>query len=589
MSEKNERWGSRLGLVLAMAGNAVGMGNFLRFPAQAVENGGGAFIVPYLASLVLLGLPLLWVEWAIGRRGGAHGWHSTPFMFGEIGKSPVWKYVGVLGIFCSVAVCGYYCYIESWALAYFVHSLMGSFTGMTQAEVAQFFSNYVGSGSESMLFFVACVVINALILMQGLRGGIERVATIGLPILVAAGVFLAFRALTLGKSVAPPGCPDCDALLGVKFLWEPRPAGWLDPKVWFAAAGQVFFTLGPGFGMIHTYASYMRENEDVVVGATTVASANTFVEVCLGGAIVVPIAAAALGVNWLTENAGFSLAFQTMPFLFDGWGPFFGTLGASAWFGLLFLAGLTSTIALGSPWMAFLADHYDKSRRFGAVTFTLMVLFAGLPTVVLYERGALDEYDYWTGSVALVALGLAECIMFAWVFGMDKAWAEITRGALFLPPRIFQFVIKYVTTGMLAVIFLATLFKPQNNDWGRAFTEGWRFDETGVIGKIIHSNVPYNRSWFADGFQAQNDGVVVAVHGSQVDLVGEHDFHYRFSASEEILVRVGEPVSAGQTITRGFRINDVFYKDLVRIQILFLFLFLSYWVYRAGPRRRNRR
>ncbi|MDW8334616.1 MAG: sodium:calcium symporter, partial [Bacteroidia bacterium] len=531
---------------------------------------------------VILGLPLLWVEWAMGRYGGARGRHSTPGMFYEIGKKAFWKYFGVLGVFCSLAVCGYYCYIESWALAYWMHSLRGSFAGMSQSQVAQFFVEYTSSGGENVAFFLFCVALNAWILSRGVRGGIEWAAKLGLPLLVLAAMFLAVRALTLGRSVAPPGCSDCDAVLGVQFLWQPRPEGWLDPKVWFAAAGQVFFTLGPGFGMIHTYASYMRADEDVVVASAAVASANTFVEVCLGGAIVVPIAVAALGLGWLMQNAGFSIAFQTMPFLFEGWGPFWGVLGGGAWFALLFLAGLTSTIAMGAPWMAFVAEHYGKSRRFGALTFALLTLFVGLPTVLFFHRGALDEYDYWTGSFALVVMGFVECVLFAWVFGADKAWQEITRGALRRPPRFFRHVIRYATVGVLGIVLFATIFKPLNNDWKRALTEGWRFDPSSVIGKILHRDSPYNRSWFADGFQAPESGVVVAVENGQIRVAGAQVLTHRLSADEKPVVRPGERVVAGQHLTRGFRINDVFYKDAVRLQMILLFAFIAYWVGRAG-------
>ncbi|HNS73257.1 MAG TPA: sodium:calcium symporter, partial [bacterium] len=118
MAKTNERWGSRVGLILAMAGNAVGLGNFLRFPAQAVQNGGGAFIIPYLVSFLLMGIPLLWIEWAVGRFGGQFGHHSAPGMMERIGKSWWWKYVGVFGIFTNLAVAAYYAYIESWTLGY---------------------------------------------------------------------------------------------------------------------------------------------------------------------------------------------------------------------------------------------------------------------------------------------------------------------------------------------------------------------------------------------------------------------------------------------------------------------------------------
>src|SRR3989304_7448484 len=125
MSIHKESWGTRVGLVLAMAGNAVGLGNFLRFPAQASQNGGGAFIIPYLISFLLMGIPLLYIEWAIGRNGGKYGHHSTPGMFDVMGKSRFLKYIGVFGLFTNLTIAAYYCYIESWTLSYVFHSLLG--------------------------------------------------------------------------------------------------------------------------------------------------------------------------------------------------------------------------------------------------------------------------------------------------------------------------------------------------------------------------------------------------------------------------------------------------------------------------------
>src|SRR5690606_33966130 len=140
MSADKEAWGTRVGLILAMAGNAVGLGNFLRFPVQAVQNGGGAFIIPYLVCFILMGIPILWIEWSMGRFGGKDGNHSTPFILDTMGKARFWKYFGVFGIFTNIAVASYYCYIESWTMSYVFHSIKGTFAGMEQGAVADFFN-----------------------------------------------------------------------------------------------------------------------------------------------------------------------------------------------------------------------------------------------------------------------------------------------------------------------------------------------------------------------------------------------------------------------------------------------------------------
>jgi SNF family Na+-dependent transporter len=151
MKSNKQAWGSRIGLILAMAGNAVGLGNFLRFPIQAVQNGGGAFIIPYLVSFVLLGLPLLLIEWSTGKYGGFAGHHSPPFIVQQLDKRPIWKYFGALGLFSSVVISSYYCYIESWTLSYAIHSICGAFGGLSEGEVSAFFDKYLTIGSDTAI------------------------------------------------------------------------------------------------------------------------------------------------------------------------------------------------------------------------------------------------------------------------------------------------------------------------------------------------------------------------------------------------------------------------------------------------------
>src|SRR5512133_1751294 len=173
----SESWGTRVGLVLAMAGNAVGFGNFLRFPVQAVQNGGGAFIIPYLVCLVVLGLPLLLIEWSAGRFGGQFGHHSTPFILRRMNKKAVWMYIGVFGLFSNLAIAAYYCYMESWTMSYVYHSVAGTFDNLSQGQVAVFFDKYLDLGIsttgipyESLVFFILCLALNTWILSKGLSG-----------------------------------------------------------------------------------------------------------------------------------------------------------------------------------------------------------------------------------------------------------------------------------------------------------------------------------------------------------------------------------------------------------------------------------
>lgn len=497
---QTESWGSRVGLILAMAGNAVGLGNFLRFPVQAVNNGGGAFIIPYLVCFLLMGIPLLWVEWSMGRFGGRSNNHSTPFILDSMTKKAFWKYFGVFGIFTNIAVASYYCYIESWTMSYVWHSIIGTFDGMSQTQVAQFFSKYVdidksltGIPYEAVVFYVLCLLLNTFILSRGLAG-VERAAKIGIPLLLVFGSFLAIRGLTLGASGASAEVPNASAWDGLNFLWTPQYSSLSDPKVWLAAAGQIFFTLSVGMGTIHCYAAYVKSKDDVALNAVSAGFTNEFVEVVLGSSIVIPIAAGYLGLDWVKENAGFGMAFQTMPFLFEKWGPILSTVAGVMWFGLLFFAGITSSLAMGTPWMGFMRDEFGWGRLKGAWSFGAIVLALGLPTVIFYQHGVFDEYDYWAGTVSLVVFALAESILFAWVFGIDKGWRELLSGSDLKVPNIYKFIIKYVTPLMLLLVFLGAVFTPLGNDWTAAFVslfsgEGWQLDNASIIKTITNAGL----------------------------------------------------------------------------------------------------
>jgi neurotransmitter:Na+ symporter, NSS family len=496
-----EAWGSRVGLILAMAGNAVGLGNFLRFPVQAIQNGGGAFIIPYLVCFLLMGLPLLFVEWSSGRFGGSKGHHSTPFIFDSMDRRKFWKYVGVFGIFTNVAVAAYYCYLESWTLSYVWHSIAGTFDGQTQVEVATYFGNYVsledGAGNFSWMpifFWLICLLLNTWILSKGLSGGVEKAAKIGMPLLLVFGAFLAYKAITI--QAGSEGA-KFDGVVGLNFLWSPDFSSIWTPKVWLAAAGQVFFTLSLGMGSIQCYASYVKKKDDIALNAMSAGWMNEFVEVVLGSAILIPIAVGYLGIEQvveMTKSGGLGLGFMTLPFLFEQWGSAMGIIAGIFWFGLLFFAGVTSSLAMGTPVMGFLQDEYGWKRKPAAWAFGGIVFLLGLPTVLFFNEGVFDEYDYWAGTVSLVVFALLEIILFAWVFGMDKGWREITDGSDIKVPLIFKFIIKWITPVMLGLLFIASFIMPESGDWGASFSaifsgEGWSFSADSIIGKIMNKGI----------------------------------------------------------------------------------------------------
>jgi len=600
MSTNNLKWGSRVGLVLAMAGNAVGLGNFLRFPVQAIQNGGGAFIIPYLVCFLLMGVPLLFIEWATGRYGGQFGHHTTPLAFNKMSKFPIWKYVGVFGIFSNIAIASYYCYIESWTMSYMYHSVVGTFTGMDQHSVAAFFDNYLniftsttGIPFEAVIFFILCIILNTWVLSRGLSGGVEKVAKIGMPLLIIFGIFLAIKAIFLKAGVN--GAIN-DGTVGLNFLWTPQYSSLNNPKVWLAAAGQIFFTLSLGQGCVQCYAAYVKKNDDIALNAMSAGWMNEFVEVILGSAIIIPIAIGYLGIDKvieLTAHGGLGLGFRTMPFLFQQWGPILAAIAGVAFFGLLFFAGITSSLAMGTPVMSFLMDEFKWRRSHAATAFGVIVLLIGLPTVIFFQKGVFDEYDYWGGTVSLVLFAMLESILFAWVFGMKKAWPEITRGSDIKVNIIFKYIIKFVTPVILIVVFFSSLIRPANDDWSTLSFKGWKLHKESIIAQIRQENIGPNKEYFAAQFYSENDGIVDTIYSDEqknyVQITANENSSktYEFEKDNKIVVEKGDLVKTGDEISTGKFINNVFYIDMSRLLLVSLFGFICVLVFIAYRKRKK--
>ncbi len=593
-----DAWGSRVGLVLAMAGNAVGFGNFLRFPVQAVQNGGGAFIIPYLVSLLILGLPLILIEWSTGRYGGSFGYHSTPLMMRKMGRKAIWMYVGVFGIFSNIAIASYYCYMESWTMSYVFHSVMGTFNGMDQHQVASFFSGYLdvttsttGIPFEAIVFFLLCLSLNVWILSKGLSGGIEKAAKIGVPLLIVFGIFLAIKGITLK---AGHDGAVFDGLKGLNFLWTPEFSSLANPKVWLAAAGQIFFTLSVGMGCIQAYASYVKKDDDIACNAMSAGFMNEFVEIVLGSSIIIPIAVGYFGIDRvieLTHMGGLGLGFRTMPFLFAQWGPVMAALSGVAFFGLLFFAGITSSLAMGTPVVGFFQDEFGWRKGRAAIGFGVIILIIGLPTVLFFQQGVFDEYDYWAGTVALFVFAMFESIMFAWVFKLDKGWAEITRGSDIRVPLFFRFTLKYITPVVLIVVFVASLIRPANDDWSKISVTGWSLHSESILGQISHQGGGPNNTYFATNFYSEVDGMVVGLvkensrNFLQIQSSVGSPTNYLVEDDYKIVVQPGEHVSVGSPIFEGGVTNKIFYSDMARIFLASLFLLICFMVYYAYRKR----
>jgi len=449
-----EAWKSKLGIIMAVAGSAIGLGNFLRFPVQAAQNGGGAFMIPYFISLLLLGIPLMWIEWTIGRFGGGFGHGTAPGIFHNMWtKNRFIKYFGIIGIFGPLVIFIYYTYIESWTLAYAFFSAVEKYgQGASQESLLSFLRGFQGIEKNSMfssiqcayIFFLVTFCLNMFVIYKGISGGIEKLCNIALPSLLIFGIIIAVRVLTFG---APDHSkPTWNIVNGLGFLWNPDFSALKSAKVWLAAAGQIFFTLSVGIGVILTYASYLKKNDDVVLSGLTSVSANEFAEVVLGSSIVIPAAFAFFGpmeIQNIAKGGAFNLSFVTMPLIFGriGLGPLFGCL----WFFLLFLAGITSSISLAQPSIAFLEDEFNISKKKAVVLFGIAAFILCQPAIFFLKNGVVNELDFWGGTFCLVLFAAVETILFGWIFGIEKAWEEIHQGADMKVPGLYKFIIKYIT------------------------------------------------------------------------------------------------------------------------------------------------
>jgi SNF family Na+-dependent transporter len=465
-----EKWSSRLGVILAVAGSAVGLGNFLRFPGIASQYGSGAFMIAYFISLLILGFPVCWAEWALGRYAGQKGFRSSPGIFYTLIRHPLGKYIGLLGVIIPVVIYMYYVYIESWCAAYARSFLTGKLTlGSDVAAYGQYWANYVGaaadgaafaSGNHAALYFLLFVfALNFFFIYRGLVKGIEFFCKYAMPALVLIAIVILVRVLTLGTPDAAK--PDQNVLNGLGFMWNP--GDWQtqlkNPQLWLAAAGQIFFSLSVGFGVIITYASYLSQKNDVVLSGLSASAANEFCEVGLGGLITVPAAFMFLGAAGVVGQGTFGLGFKVLPLVFSHmpmpW--LFGFL----FFFLLFLAAVTSSLSMLQPGIAFLEEGLGLNRK-QSVTLLGFLTAIGSMFVLYFSKDlkALDTMDFWVGTVFIFIMATIIIIYFGWGLGIERGFEEAHRGAEIKIPRIFKFIMKYVSPAYLLIIFaLFVLFK----------------------------------------------------------------------------------------------------------------------------------
>jgi len=454
-----EQWGSRIGVILAVAGSAVGLGNFLRFPGTAAQNGGGAFMLPYFISLLVLGIPMCWAEWTMGRYAGARGCNSAPAIFTVIWRHPLAKYAGGLALVIPLVIYMYYVLIESWCLGYAFTYLIGD------ARLAQdpsgYFSKFVGMQENGLIYeegsghgtwvLLIVFVFNFLLIYRGVSKGIESFCKVAMPLMLTLGIIVLVRVLTLGTP--DPAKPDQNVLRGLGFMWNPKPEALLNPATWLAASGQIFFSLSVGFGIIINYASYLTKKDDLALSGLTSCSVNEFFEVCMGGLITLPAAFLFLGVA-ASEFTGssFALGFRALPNVFARMPA--GQVIGSLWFFMLFLAAITSSISMLQPVIAFLEEGFGLKRHASvSILGVLSALGCGFVLYFSKDLVALDTFDFLVGSVMILVLALIQAVLYGWAFGTQRGHEELHEGALIRIPRFFQFMLKWIVPMYLLAIF----------------------------------------------------------------------------------------------------------------------------------------
>ena len=464
-----DNWTSQLGIIIAVVGSAVGLGNFLRFPGQMALYGGIAFMIPYFVALLLIGLPLAWTEWALGRYGGVRGHNSAPGILRSVVNRRRVMYFGSLYAMMPAVIFTFYIIVEGWCLAYALYYAAGMMNLGPPQAYNEFFMNIAGVSENgntlkaafshpTLLCIAVCFLLNFWLIYHGINKGIERFCRWALPALLICSVIIFIRVATLGN---PTGIPGQSFFDGMKFVWSTAGSDktilqhLANPECWLAAAGQVFFSLSVGFGLVLTYASYLKAEDDVAASSVTAVGSNSFIEVVFGGMMIVPAALMFLGYAALNkENLGssFALGFQTLPSVFEmmPFGQFFGFL----FFALLFLAAVTSSISMLQPSIALFEDGLGLKRK-GSILLLGGLLLAGTLFVLYFSKGliAMDTFDFWIANVFIFITATFMIILFGWGLGIDTAMSELNTGAQIRIPRFVRYLIKYISPLFLLTIF----------------------------------------------------------------------------------------------------------------------------------------
>lgn len=449
MSEERASFGSKIGMILATAGGAVGLGNVWRFPYMAGQNGGAAFILVYIGCVLLLGLPCMISEFIIGR----HGASNTYRAYSTLSHGSAWKFVGLLGVITGFLITGYYAVVSGWCLQYVYASIMGELHGDPQF-VSRYFDEFAADPIRPIFWLIVILGITHFVIIHGVRGGIEKASKLMMPTL-----FILLLVIAVSSCLLP------GASKGIEFLFKPD-FSKVDSSVFLGALGQSFYSLSIAMGCICTYASYYTRQTNLQTSALQICGIDTMVAI-LAGLMIFP-AAFSVGVN---PDSGPSLIFKTLPNVFNeafGSMPVIGWVVSLLFYALLSLSALTSLISLHEVSTAFFSEELHIARRRGALIVTVACVIMGafcslslgdMSYLSAFGKSLFDLFDFVTGQIFLPIGGFFTCLFLGWFVPQQIVKDEFTNwgtvSARFY--GVFLFLVRFVCPLAILAIFLHQL------------------------------------------------------------------------------------------------------------------------------------
>lgn len=439
MKQERSSFSGSLGFVLAAAGSAVGLGNLWRFPYLAAQYGGGIFIFVYLILALTFGFSLLVMEIGMGRKTKA----SAIRAFEQINKKFTW--VGYLATLVPIIILPYYCVIGGWVLKYMIVYLFG---GAMNAADANFFGNYVSQAEEPLIYFAIFLLLTTLIVIAGVKEGVERFSKMLMPVLVVLAIGISIYVFTI------PGALD-----GVKYYVLPDFSKF-SLKTVCAAMGQLFFSMSLAMGIMISYGSYVKDDVNVMKSVNHIEIFDTAIAL-LSGLMIIPAVFVFSGEEGL-KSSGVGLMFSTLPKVFADM-PFGGFIGF-LFFVLVFFAAITSSISVLEAIVSNILDKFKLERKKASLGVAIFTFLLGVPSALGFGllgnvtplgMDFLTFFDYVSNSILMPIVALFTCIMFGWFVGTKEIEDEVTKnGEAFGRRKVFQIMIKYVAPLCLVVILI---------------------------------------------------------------------------------------------------------------------------------------